>query len=261
MLEAEHPLVVQIRDRRKQLKLSQEQAAQLIGVSFSTLNQWEQGRSQPNARSRGLLMAWLEETARKRPVLPADATSFIGRDSELADLMALWPKCRLLTLTGAGGTGKTRLAVELLRRREEPLLSMVRLDAVSDPFLAIAEIGAGLGIRAGADVPLIIEALRTASGVLFLDTCERVTNALRDLLRELLREAPEVRVLATSQVDIGVSGEQVWRVPGLALDEGTGGDAIELFKARARERAANFAPDDGTLRDIAQICQRLDGIP
>lgn len=261
MLEAEHPLIAQTWDRRKQLDLSQEQAAQLIGVSFSTLNRWEQGHSRPNARSRRLLEAWLEKTARKRPVLPADTTSFIGRDNELAELMALWPECRMLTLTGTGGVGKTRLAIELLRRRDEPLLGLVQLDAVRDPALAIAEIGAGLGVRAKADVPLIVEAMRTASGVLFLDTCERVTSVLRGLLRKLLREAPEIRVLATSQADIGVPGEHVWRVPGLGLDEGIGGDAIEFFKARARERAANFAPDDDTLRDIAQICRRFDGIP
>jgi transcriptional regulator with XRE-family HTH domain len=237
VLEAEHPLIAQTWDRRKQLDLSQEQAAQLIGVSFSTLNRWEQGHSRPNARSRRLLEAWLEKTARKRPVLPADTTSFIGRDNELAELMALWPECRMLTLTGTGGVGKTRLAIELLRRRDEPLLGLVQLDAVRDPALAIAEIGAGLGVRAKADVPLIVEAMRTASGVLFLDTCERVTSVLRGLLRKLLREAPEIRVLATSQADIGVPGEHVWRVPGLGLDEGIGGDAIEFFKAREIGRA------------------------
>ena len=258
MLGAERqPLIVQVQDRRRRLDLSQEQAAQLIGVSFSTLNRWEQGHSRPGPRSHLQLEAWLEKTARRRPVLPADATSFIGRHSELAELMALWPGCRVLTLTGTGGVGKTRLAIELLRRREEPLVGVVQLDAVHDPSLTIAEIGARLGVRAKTDVPALVTAMRKDSGVLFLDTCERVTSALRGLLRELLREAPDIRVLATSQVSLGVPGEQVWRVPGLGLDE----DAIEFFKARSRERAARFAPDGDALRDIVRICRRLDGIP
>jgi predicted ATPase/DNA-binding CsgD family transcriptional regulator len=262
VLEPEQePLIAQVRDRREQLHLSQEQAAQLIGVSFTTLNRWEQGRSRPGPRSRRQLEAWLRDTAQIGEVLPADATSFIGRDSELDKLMMLWPKCRMLTLTGTGGIGKTRLAIELLRRREEHLLGVVQLDAVRDPALAIAAIGAGPGIRAKADVPALVTAARAASGVLFLDTCERVTSALRGLLRALLREAPAIRILATSQVELEVPGEQVWRVPGLGLDEGIDGDAIEFFKVRARERAANFSPDEDTLRDIAQICRRLNGIP
>ena len=262
MLQAEQqPLIAQVRDRRRQLDLSQEQAAQLIGVSFTTLNRWEQGHSRPGLQSCRQLEAWLENTVRRRPVLPADATRFIGRQSELAELMALWPACRLLTLTGTGGVGKTRLAIELLRRHEEPLLGVVQLDAVRDPSLGIAEIGARLGVRAKADLPRLVTAMRKDSGVLFLDTCERVASALRGLLRELLRQAPDIRILATSQVNLGVPGEQVWRVPGLGLDEGTGGDAIEFFKARAREQDANFAPDEDALHDIVQICRRLDGLP
>ena len=262
MLGAEQqPLIAQVQDRRRRLDLSQEQAAQLIGVSFSTLNRWEQGHSRPGPRSHLQLEAWLEKTARRRPVLPADATSFIGRHSELAELMALWPG-----MQGADPDRHRRCRQDPARDRVAEAsrgapIGVVQLDAVRDLVPAIAEIGARLGVRAKADVPALVTAMRKESGVLFLDMGERVTSALRGLLRELLREAPDIRVLATSQVSLGVPGEQVWRVPGLGLDDGTGGDAIEFFKARSRENAANFAPDDDALRDIVQICRRLDGIP
>lgn len=289
MLSSEELLIEQLRDLREQLHLSQEQVAQLIGVSFSTLNRWENGHLQPGRRSRAQLEKWIQEArqpaepqaaAPRQPRLPGGTASFVGRAAELAELAALWPGCRMLTLTGAGGIGKTRLAAELLRRHSDEVLGAVPLDAVSDPALAVAEIGAALGVRArarAAEPMAIVAALRERFGVLFLDTCERCATELRPLARALLEEAPGIRVLATSRIPLEVAGEQVWRVRGLRLPGGasagqaqppgaaaqhvTGGDAVELFVTRAQERVQGFAPDHAALADIAQVCGRLDGMP
>jgi predicted ATPase/DNA-binding CsgD family transcriptional regulator/DNA-binding XRE family transcriptional regulator len=223
-----------LRDLRERLRLSQEQLAQRLGVSFATVNRWEGGRSIPSPRSR----ARLEQLARqaadadapssgtagprlgRQAELPSDLRPFIGRARELEELLPLWASCRTLTLTGAGGIGKSRLATELLRRCGDPVLGVVRLDTVRDPALVPAAVAMALGVRGKPNVPErigIVEALRPATGVLLLDTCEHVVDHLHDLLRHVLENTAGVRVLATSQIPLGLSGEYVWRVPGLAL--------------------------------------------
>jgi predicted ATPase/DNA-binding NarL/FixJ family response regulator len=220
--------VEQLRVLRTRLRLSQEQLAQRLGVSFATVNRWEGGRAVPSARSRARLEQLGRQVAatatggRAGPGtdLPVDLRPFLGRTRELAELLPLWAASRTLTLTGAGGVGKSRLAVELLRRSGDPVLGVVRLDTVRDPALAPAAVAMALGVRGRPNVPersAIAEALRDLSGVLFLDTCEHVVESLYDLLRHLLERAPGLRVLAASQVPLGVPGERVWRVPGLAL--------------------------------------------
>jgi predicted ATPase/DNA-binding CsgD family transcriptional regulator/DNA-binding XRE family transcriptional regulator len=224
-----------LRELRERLRLSQEQLAQRLGVSFATVNRWEGGRSVPSPRSRARLEQLLRqaEDAGSMPgagatgprlgrqaELPVDLRPFIGRTRELAELLPLWAGCRTLTLTGAGGIGKSRLAAELLRRSGDPVLGVVRLDTVRDPALVPAAVAMALGVRGKPNVPErigIVEALRPATGVLLLDTCEHVVDDLRDLLRHVLENTAGVRVLATSQIPLGLSGEYVWRVPGLAL--------------------------------------------
>ncbi|HVQ94685.1 MAG TPA: LuxR C-terminal-related transcriptional regulator [Mycobacteriales bacterium] len=274
---SEPDFVEQLRALRTRLRLSQEQLAQRLGVSFATVNRWEGGRAVPSARSKARLEQLGRQTAAAEPGgrpgpgsgLPVDLRPFIGRDRELAELLPLWAGCRTLTLTGAGGVGKSRLAVELLRRAGDPVLGAVRLDTVRDAELAPAAVAMALGVRGKPNVPeraAIAHALRDASGVLFLDTCEHVADSLHELLRQLLEQAPGLRVLATSQLPLGVPGERVWRVPGLALpppvgpdpavdpaagydaavDPAVGYDAVRLFLARARERAPGFAAGPAT---------------
>jgi predicted ATPase len=278
-----------MRGVRERLHLSQEQVAQLVGVSFATLDKWENHRSRPSRAARERLERWLSEAsaAGQRPGsgrparLPADATPFVGRARERTELLALWPDCRMLTLTGAGGVGKSRLGIELIRRTAAHVLGVVRLDMVRDPALTLAEVAAGLGVHARpgqAESDVILGAVRDASGVLLLDTCEHVAGSLRPLLRQLLEAAPAIQVLATSQVPLAVPGEQVWRVPGLGLPAGLASrpprvddevtpeaaarcDAVQFFLARTRQRAPVFVPGPAALLDIAQICIRLDGIP
>ena len=144
---AERGLIGQLRDLRRTLRLSQEQLAQRLGVSFATVNRWEAGRAEPSPRSRARLEQLLRPSgeaagaaprAGMHPDLPTDLRPFVGRSRELAELLPLWASSRTLTLTGAGGIGKSRLAVELLRRSADDLLGVVRLDTVRDPALVPA---------------------------------------------------------------------------------------------------------------------------
>jgi predicted ATPase/DNA-binding NarL/FixJ family response regulator len=205
--------------------------------------------------------------------LARDLRPFIGRARELGELKDIWPGCRMLTLTGAGGIGKSRLAVELLRRTGGSVLAAADLSAVSDPALTLDAIAMALGLAAEPGVPqqdAIVAALRDLDGVLFLDTCEHVAECLRVPLQAILAASDGVRVLATSQVPLGVPGEATWRVPGLALApsdpasppaEAAGSDAVRFFLARAREHRPAFAADGRVLAEVAEICRRLDGIP
>jgi non-specific serine/threonine protein kinase len=252
-------------------------------VSFATVNRWEGGRAVPSPRSQARLAQLARQAAASGgpvgdrpgpgPQLPVELRPFIGRGRELAELLPLWAGSRALTLTGAGGIGKSRLAAELLRRSGDPVLGVVRLDTVRDPALAPAAVAMALGVRGKPNVPeqaAIAAALRNHTGVLFLDTCEHVAEPLHDLLRHLLGTAAGLRVLATSQLPLGVPGEQVWRVPGLGLPPAGAGsasraaadsDAVRLFLSRARERAPGFAAEQAGMAEIVEICRRLEGVP
>lgn len=284
-------LVGQLRELRRRRGLSMEQAARLLGVSYTTVYHWEHGKAVPSAASRARMERLLGGSAAgashaaggagDNKELPCDPTPFIGRSRELGELLDLWPACRVLTLTGPGGIGKSRLAVELLRRSGSRVLAVADLGAVSDPVLTLDAIAVAVGLRPRPGVaPLeaIVGALAGRDGVVFLDTCEHVVASLRALPRAVVARADALRILATSQVPLGMRGETVWRVPGLALPkdaagappgaaaragdgEAAGSDAVRFFVARAREHSPGFAADGAVLADVAEICRRLDGIP
>ena len=261
-------------DVRERHALSQEDLAHRLGVSFATVNRWERERAIPAPRTVLRLTTILDALAQQEPVtsavskapsvdLPNDRTSFVGRDRELAELAQSWTSARLLTLAGAGGVGKSRLAVELLRRSAEVVLGVVRLETLTDPSLVAATTSVALKIRTRpgvADIDNIARSLGDARGAILFDTCEHVRETLRPLLRAILDAAPNVRVLATSQAVLGLSEERVWRVPPLEMADREG-DALRLFVARARDRRSDFAPDEAALRDAREICVRLDGVP
>ena len=289
----EQRLVDQLRHLSERQDLKQEELAKRLGVSYPTVNSWLRRRHSPSARSMIRIeqflrdarsspgRSWAPQVTRDYVDLPTDLSRFVGRARELGELLALWPSCRLLTLTGPGGVGKSRLAIELLRQAGEPVLAMASLDVVRDPALAASEIAASLGVHPepGMSEPdAIATDLRSASGVLFLDTCEHVVVPLRRLLSELLAQAPAVRVVATSQVPLEIPGEQIWRVPGLQVPASASeprlraviaqdmppaerSDAVLFFLARASERLQSFSHDRATLLDIAEICRRTEGIP
>jgi predicted ATPase/DNA-binding CsgD family transcriptional regulator/DNA-binding XRE family transcriptional regulator len=275
-------LIGQLRELRRWRGLSLEQVARLLGVSYTTVQHWEHGKAVPSAASRARLERLLRESVAgaaavageaRYKELPREPRPFIGRSRELGELLGIWPGCQLLTLTGAGGIGKSRLAVELLRRSESRMLAVADLGAVSDPALALNAIAMALDLRPRrgvAELDAIVAALRGLEGVLFLDTCERVAESLRAVLRAVLARTRGVQVLATSQVPLGVPGETTWRVPGLALPGDVavaapgaagGSDAVWFFVARAREHTPGFAAEGSVLAEVVEICRRLDGIP
>jgi predicted ATPase len=208
--------------------------------------------------------------------LPADASSFVGRDRELAELKALLRGTRLLTLAGTGGAGKTRLALELARAAEPAYATgaaLVELAPVSDGRLVPDAVAAALDVRALSGqklVDAVTDFLASRSLLLVLDNCEHLLAATAQLAGALLRAAPRLTILATSREPLRVPGEVVFRVPSLDIpdperaaepDELLGYEAVRLFVERAAAAAPGFALDEENAADVARICFRLDGLP
>ena len=194
------------------------------------------------------------------PSPPAQLTPFIGRERELAELMRTLASTRLVTLTGAGGSGKTRLAVELTARMAgSGPVAWIDLAPLEDPSLLARHVAVALDVREHTDESAqdsLIAQLCGRALLLVLDNCEHLVDAAAAFVRALLLGCPRVRVLATSREALGVGGETAWLVPRLEDDE-----ACRLFIARAREVNATFALSDDNRDDVAAICRRLDGIP
>ncbi|WP_067486600.1 BTAD domain-containing putative transcriptional regulator [Actinomadura hibisca] len=202
----------------------------------------------------------LTPLSRPRTNLPAQLTELVGRDAAVQQVRSLLTAGRLVTLTGPGGVGKTRLALAAADGLADAFPGGVWLVELAPHRADLAEaVAAVLGVR---DVPdpegrpltgRITEALRAAPALLVLDNCEHVIDAAADLAALLLRSAPGLRVLATSQEPLSVAGERLWPVPPLEPD-----GAARLFTARA-VAAAPGAVLDG--HAVAAICRRLDGVP
>ncbi|MEV6923444.1 BTAD domain-containing putative transcriptional regulator [Dactylosporangium sp. NPDC051485] len=206
--------------------------------------------------------------------LPAAMGEMFGRDSALTELAALVGAQRLVSLTGVGGVGKTRLALEVARTVQGEFRDgawLVELAAVDGGVEAVADAVAGaLGIRDAAGgnattVDRLAAALRPRRLLLVLDNCEHVINAAATLTGRLLAAAPELRVLATSREPLRIAAELVWPVPPLDLpaDGGDPGDAaaMRLFLARAAAAHRGFELQPANAALIGDLCRRLDGIP
>ncbi|MEV4617729.1 BTAD domain-containing putative transcriptional regulator [Asanoa sp. NPDC049573] len=189
--------------------------------------------------------------------LPAALGELVGRDEAVAEVTALLGKHRLLSLTGTGGVGKTRLAVAVAGAARGSFPDgawLVELAGVEGGADAVADTVMGtLGLRDSAGADPLTAALRTRRMLLVLDNCEHLVEAVAELTARLLRAAPELRVLATSREPLGLAGENVWPVPPLSL-----ADAVRLFVDRAAAAAKGF---EGDADQVALLCRRLDGIP
>ncbi|MFZ0906819.1 MAG: NB-ARC domain-containing protein, partial [Mycobacterium sp.] len=195
-------------------------------------------------------------------------TSFIGRESEVAELHAAVKAHRLVTLTGVGGVGKTRLALEVAARRADEFPDGVwffELAAVTDPAAVPDAVAAVLGItqQPGKTVTeSVASALEGRSRLLVFDNCEHVLDSVADLVEAILAASATVTILATSREGLGVSEERLWRVPSLDVNSGTESAAVDLFVDRAQSVVSDFSlAQPGEADAAVEICRRLDGIP
>jgi predicted ATPase/class 3 adenylate cyclase len=195
--------------------------------------------------------------------LPLQTTSFIGRDEDMADVIEALGQVRVVTLTGVGGVGKTRLAVQVAAELLEQFRDgawMVELGPLSDPEGMPEVIAAALAIsprqgRTMADS--VVDALRDRELLVVFDNCEHVITTAARTVDAIVRACPAVRVLATSREGLGLRGERQITVPSLDLADAS----IQLFADRSREASGRFELDDEVTAAIGQICSRLDGIP
>ncbi len=218
-----------------------------------------------------------DATAGEQPSgLPPQASSFVGRGHELRELLALVKRTRLLTLAGAGGAGKTRLALELAREVEGSYAqggAFVELASVGDSRLVAEAVAAALDVRSlpgRSALEGIADFLAERSLLLILDNCEHVLLATAELVDALLRAAPELTIVATSREPLRVAGELVFRVPSMAIpdpeqrlapEELLRYEAVQLLSDRASAAVPEFEVDAENAADIARICFRLDGLP
>jgi len=202
---------------------------------------------------------------------PPALTSFVGRASQLDEVAALLREYRLVTVTGPGGVGKTRLAAEVAARVAGQFADgawLVELAGVSDPALVPTAVAAALGLHQDPDVPVmdsLVMALARQQLLLVLDNCEHLLAAVAQLSARVLSAADDVRVLATSREPVGTSGETRYRLSPLRLPEnGTGiagSEAVLLFAARARQVDRHFTLDGESGPVVARLVARLDGMP
>jgi predicted ATPase/DNA-binding SARP family transcriptional activator len=232
---------------------------------------------EPGERLRGLELAVLRHDQRLLPVraggagLPAPLGLFVGRDGELEDLSALVRSDRLVTLTGPGGVGKTRLALEVARRLTDVDTYVVELAPLPTSALVAETLADALGVRAEpghALVRTIAAALSSRPAVVVLDNCEHLLSACAELVQVLLAGAAGLRVLATSREPLGVPGERVRPVRPLCAaganeswERIAESDAVRLFADRAAAARSGFTVTAGNAALVAELCRRLDGLP
>ncbi|HEX2742445.1 MAG TPA: BTAD domain-containing putative transcriptional regulator [Rubrobacter sp.] len=208
--------------------------------------------------------------------LPASVTSFVGREREMIEARRLLSMTRLLTLAGAGGSGKTRLALEISRDLAglyQDGVWFVELAPLSGPDLVAQEVAGALEVQERPGQPLtgtLVDSLRDREMLLVLDNCEHLIDAAARLADELLYSCPRLRVLATSRETLGIQGEVVWQVKPLSLPEADGGasveglmlyEAVRLFVDRARLRLPDFELMEANAGAVSRVCRKLDGMP
>lgn len=218
--------------------------------------------------------------AQRRHNLPAQLTSFIGREREMAEVTGLLTTSRLVTLTGTGGCGKTRLALEVAARVVDRFTDgvwLVELAALTDGQLVVQAVASALGLRQQSGRPLLemlVEYIQPRHLLVVLDNCEHLVADCAALADLLLRACPRLHILATSREPLGIAGETRWRVPSLNTPDPqtlpdsaalpsllAGYDAVRLFVDRARLSSPGFRLTPQNAAAVAQVCHRLDGLP
>jgi predicted ATPase/DNA-binding XRE family transcriptional regulator len=294
-----------LRRHRGKAGLSQEALAERAGLSLRGLSDLERGARRAPYRDTVLRLAealGLGEPERQellasrrrlsvcpgappaeptRAALPVYLTSFVGREREVAEVRRLLATTRLMTLTGAGGVGKTRLALqaatELVGSYRDGVW-LVELAPLADAALVPQTVATAVGVREQPGRPLqqtLTDALRPRRLLLVLDNCEHLVMACAELAEALLRACPHLRLLATSREVLRIAGETAWRVPPLGLpplmparpsapvllEQVQESEAVRLFIARAAAALPSFVLTDGNAPTVARICHQLDGLP
>lgn len=288
-----------LRQQRRTLDLTQQALADQVGCARITLRRIESGALKPSKDLTLILLEKVGIPAYERqtwlsfahgladlPVkqanpfspplrnnLPAPLTNFIGREKEQADVLALLTKHRLVTLTGAGGVGKTRLSIQVAERllSEYPTgVWLVELAQLTDPALVLQAVCTTLSVKPEADtsaLETLKDYLRAKKVLLVLDNCEHLLDACAQLCDVLLHACPQLRILASSREAMDFLGEQTYRVPSLSLPNSQSilqiiqaSEAVRLFVERAAAIQSDFELTVSNAPFIAQICQRLDGI-
>ena len=208
--------------------------------------------------------------------LPQLVSSFVGRESEIAEVRALVSDSRLLTLSGAGGVGKTRLALQVATEELDDFadgVCLVELASSAEPEFVTSTVASSLLVREEPGRPLLetlVNALSDRFLLMVLDNCEHLLVASAEFVDAILRSCPGVSVLATSREPLGIAGERVYRVPSLSVpsidqvlrpEKARTFDAIQLFVDRATAHLSGFRLDDSNATRVASICRQLDGMP
>ncbi|MET8878085.1 LuxR C-terminal-related transcriptional regulator [Nocardia sp. NPDC004604] len=208
--------------------------------------------------------------------LPLELTSFVDRRIQVAEVKNLLAGSRLVTLTGIGGVGKSRLALRVAHKMKRDFAGdvwLVELGDLRDATLVVDVVAAALGLRrqdARPVLEVLAELLSPRSLLLVLDNCEQVIDAVAKLTESLLRTCPRLRILATSREALRLGGESVFAVPPLGIPDSTSKptlraaaryDAVTLFAERAAAAVPGFTVTDDTSLSVARICARLDGLP
>jgi predicted ATPase/class 3 adenylate cyclase len=217
----------------------------------------------------------------RRDNLADQLTSFVGREQELLELCGLLSTTRLLTLTGPGGAGKTRLAVHVAQKVADAFADgvwLVDLGAVADPRLMTGAVASTFGLREDGQRPLLEtlkDHLQSRHILIILDNCEHLVDASANLAASILHACPRLTILATSRRPLHIAGEMLWAVPPLTtpppvselvpknalVERMKGCDAIALFVERARAVRPSFQLREDNAPFVADICRRLDGLP
>lgn len=278
----------ELRERRLCLGLTQAELATQLGVARNTVARWERAELamarpevvelaltsldvSPRQPSKAVLPA-----VRSRADLPRQLTSFVGRGHEISEVAHLMETSRLTTLTGAGGVGKTRLALQVIgefQRTHTESVVVVELASLASPALVAVVVAAALGIGQQSERPeldVLTEIIGVRRVLLLLDNCEHLLAACCELVDRLLRRCPAVRFLVTSREPLGIGGETVWRVPSLSVpdaleqytpEHAARSESVQLFGERARAVSPAFALTPSNASAVARLCRRLDGIP
>jgi non-specific serine/threonine protein kinase len=289
-----------LRKQRRSLDLTQRALAAQAGCAEITLRRIEDGTLKPSKELAFILLEKLGVPQMERPQwmlfarglsgfptspidssasqpltnLPAPLTTFIGREKEQAEIIKLTRKHRLATLTGPGGVGKTRLSIQV---GEQVLADyangvwLIELASLNDPALLPQTVMALFGLVVQANTSPtenLINFLRAKTSLLILDNCEHLLDVCARLADTLLKSCPSLKILATSREALGISGEAAYPVPSLGLpdlgqllENFKGYESVRLFEERAQLAKMDFSLTLDNASSVAQICQRLDGIP